>query len=557
VSIGQDVKRFLFLPNTQSFLTCLVHPSPNTPSERTIIPLGQKKTGINVVAIIYTSHQQKSVPMQITSSFPKLAFVFALALGAGSGCKDTTESTEPLESISTTLESNAVGAAGISGANWADARDNFVTGWVIPSGLTASDSYATVQSKADKVLTGFQNGGINTVRLPINPPSVLESWWNAYNGAIDKALSRNMKVILAVWEEGYSKDGRVDDLPKFWSMWQTVINKYGGNSQVYFEVFNEPHGYNLSDLTSLYAEFLSRYPSVPKGRILLGGTGYSENVTGVGADSRFNGCLLAIHDYSFFVNNSITTATQWENRFQSNVGAYASRTVLTEFGAPMTTGKNYTGAIGGDGEKAYIQGMTNKSRLSGIASVYWPGLRDNDSYSLYTFNGTTMTLTNASGLSRLQYGWGVGNGGTNVFYSTAYYRLINRNSNLLVDVNNASSADGATILQWPSNGGNNQQWQVLDNNGGYFRIINRNSGKALDVNGGSLANGASIIQWAFNGGNNQQWQILDNGGGYFRILNRNSGQALDVNGSSTANGASIIQWPFNGGNNQQWLILQQ
>jgi endoglucanase len=223
----------------------------------------------------------------------------------------------------------------------------------------------------------------------------------------------------------------------------------------------------------------------------------------------------------------------------------------------MTTGKNYTGAIGGDGEKAYIQGMTNKCRLSGIASVYWPGLRDNDSYSLYTFNGTTMTLTNASGLSRLQYGWGVGNGGTNVFYSTAYYRLINRNSNLLVDVNSASTADGASIIQWPSNGGNNQQWQVLDNSGGYFRIINRNSGKALDVNGGSLANGASIIQWAFNGGNNQQWQILDNGGGYFRIINRNSGQALDVNGSSTANGASIIQWPFNGGNNQQWLILQQ
>src|SRR3569833_2673868 len=56
------------------------------------------------------------------------------------------------------------------GVNWADARDNYVDGWVIPTGLTASDSYATVKSKADGILSGFQSLiGANTVRLPINP----------------------------------------------------------------------------------------------------------------------------------------------------------------------------------------------------------------------------------------------------------------------------------------------------------------------------------------------------------------------------------------------------
>ncbi len=70
---------------------------------------------------------------------------------------------------------NAVGAAGIAGVNWADGRDNFVDGWVIPSGLTAADSYTTVSAKANAVLSGFQTNiaGANTVRLPINPPSVL------------------------------------------------------------------------------------------------------------------------------------------------------------------------------------------------------------------------------------------------------------------------------------------------------------------------------------------------------------------------------------------------
>lgn len=64
-----------------------------------------------------------------------------------------------------------------AGVNWADARDNYNTGWVIPTGLTASDSYATVQTKANIILAGFQNNlGANTVRLPINPPSVEQSW---------------------------------------------------------------------------------------------------------------------------------------------------------------------------------------------------------------------------------------------------------------------------------------------------------------------------------------------------------------------------------------------
>src|SRR5262245_22673318 len=76
------------------------------------------------------------------------------------------------------------------GVNWADARDNYVDGWVIPTGLTASDSYATVKTKADGILSGFQSLlGANTVRLPINPQSVNSSWWGAYRGAVDSALA--------------------------------------------------------------------------------------------------------------------------------------------------------------------------------------------------------------------------------------------------------------------------------------------------------------------------------------------------------------------------------
>src|SRR5688572_29491109 len=86
------------------------------------------------------------------------------------------------------------------GVNWADPADNFKDGLVIVSGLASTDNYATVQSKSGPILTAFQNRGANTVRLPVNPSTVSQSYWNAYTGAIDLAVSRSMNVILAYWE---------------------------------------------------------------------------------------------------------------------------------------------------------------------------------------------------------------------------------------------------------------------------------------------------------------------------------------------------------------------
>lgn len=476
---------------------------------------------------------------------------------------------EPLEMKQDNLESTevqttsaAVGAGGIAGVNWADGRDNFVDGWVVPSGLTSSDNNATVTAKANAILTGFQNNmpGVNTVRLPINPPSVLESWWGAYFGAIDASVGKNMNVILACWESASSRNGIIDNTTTFWQMWDVVIARYGSNSRVYFEVFNEPHGYSLSALTNIYAQFLSRYPNLSRGRIILGGTGYSENVTGVGADSRFSACKLALHNYAFWATRS---ASAWEADWRSRIGSYGSRTVVTEFGAAMTSGKDYQNGNQSDNEIAYMVASSNVFRNDQIASVYWPGLRDGDSYSIQTRGGSgtniTLTTTNSSGVFRIRYGWGenVGGGSGGGIVSGAYYRIVNRNSGQVLDVNGASTANGTAVIQWPWTGGNNQQWQVIDNGGGYYRVINRNSSRALDVNGGSTASGAAVIQWTWNGGNNQQWQFVDNGGGYFRIINRNSGQALDVNGGSTTSGATVIQWPWNGGNNQQWQMIQQ
>ena len=43
---------------------------------------------------------------------------------------------------------------------------------------------------------------------------------------------------------------------------------------------------------------------------------------------------------------------------------------------------------------------------------------------------------------------------------------------------------------------------------GLLRVINRNSGKAVEVQGASTADGANIVQYTDWGGNNQQWQLI-------------------------------------------------
>jgi hypothetical protein len=300
------------------------------------------------------------------------------------------------------------GTSSFDGVNWADGRDNYVNGWVIPSGLTASDTYSSAATVADKVIGGFQsNLGANAVRMPINEPSVSQSWWGVYTGAIDKALSKGMKVDLCYWAW---HNGKPDDMTAFWTMWTTVTNKYKSNSNVYFEIMKEPYAYSATDWKNISAQWLSTYSNIPKGRVLVGGTGYCDNVANVASDSRFSGCLFSQHIYAYWDTSKVTEQS-WRNDLSSRIGSSnTSNTIVTEYGAPMTTGKNYNGSINGDNEIAYMYGIPNQMRDWGMGNFFWPGLRDGDTYSMENRNGSgsgiTLTNNNASGRIQLRWGWG-------------------------------------------------------------------------------------------------------------------------------------------------------
>ncbi|WP_426513236.1 RICIN domain-containing protein [Dactylosporangium sp. McL0621] len=450
------------------------------------------------------------------------------------------------------------------GMNWAVLGDNFNKNPLVPQGLSQSDSNATVRAKANALYDDMAaTMGVNTVRLPVNTYTVSNTtWWNAYRGAIDAATERGFKVILAYWEDAASASGgRITNLGAWNSMWSTVTGTYGSNANVYFEPMNEPHGYSSAEWRDVAANWLSSHPSAAPGRVLIGGTGFSQDLRDVCNDSRFNATLLSFHYYAFFYG--AMTYDEFRGHIQTRLGNCAARAVATEFGAPMDNGLNYGDANSTDNFVRYIRAMAQVMRDNQMGGTYWPALGgktsspDHDWYSMFALSGSGtdlhLTVRNTSGADQVRYAWGdtVGGGPTTPPPSGSYYRVTNRNSGKVIDVSGQSTANNAEVKQWTWWGGANQKWRFDDAGGDYFRIVNQNSGKCLDVASASTADGANIVQYTCGTGTNQQWRWQAQGS-YFRLVARHSGKCLDVYQSGTGDGADIQQWTCGTGNNQQW-----
>jgi hypothetical protein len=438
------------------------------------------------------------------------------------------------------------------GVNWANPNDNFVTGNLVPVGLSTADDYTTTYTKATAILKGFQSLGANTVRLPFNAATVSGSWWSSYTAAWDAASALGMKVVVAPWLQ----NGKVSDTTSFYQMWDTVINKYSGNSNFYFDIMNEPYGYNATDLTNFEAAWLARYPSLPRGRVIVPGTQYDTNLCAEGADSRLNGTLLSIHIYGMF-GDSHTTEAGWVTDFENALCGYASRAVLTEFGVPMNTGVNYDGPRDGNNDLSYLYGITDTVRSLGMGAILWVGVKqatqtqgpgpcENASCAITTLGGSgtnlSLSITNQSGLDRLQYGWGLTNNTGGGSGGTAGV-LRGVGSNRCLDVPGAVKTDGTLLDIWDCNGGANQQWTYQPN--GQLEIY---SSKCLDVPAHAKTAGTKVQIYDCNGGANQLWNLNSDG----TVVGRESGLCLDVTGAGTANGTAVEIWTCNGGTNQQW-----
>ncbi len=146
--------------------------------------------------------------------------------------------------------------------------------------------------------------------------------------------------------------------------------------------------------------------------------------------------------------------------------------------------------------------------------------------------------------------------GTTPSLPNGTYKIVNRNSGLVLDAKDKLTANSTPIQQWTYSGGNNQQWTVTSLGNGSYKIIGVQSGRSLDVTAKSTANGATIQLYDYktSGNENQNWIITPSSGGYYTVQALHSGKPIEVAGSSTATGALIQQWASTGATNQQWAF---
>lgn len=143
------------------------------------------------------------------------------------------------------------------------------------------------------------------------------------------------------------------------------------------------------------------------------------------------------------------------------------------------------------------------------------------------------------------------NGVTNL---SGTYFIRNRASGLQMDVNGASTADGASVIHSEYNGNANQQFVFTHLGDGNYKILAKHSNKSLDVNGASLLNGTNVIQYPYHDPveSHQNFIIVATGDGYYKIIAKHSGKLLQVNGVS--GGGLVHQWSNTGQVNGQWAF---
>lgn len=203
-----------------------------------------------------------------------------------------------------------------------------------------------------------------------------------------------------------------------------------------------------------------------------------------------------------------------------------------------------------DAQKWYIEYLNNG--YYSIKSYLNPSYVF-DVYGGYTTNNTNVQLFSSNGTKAQQ--WiirEIGNG---------YYNIIAANSNLFLDVQNCSVADGANIqLYTYNNSSNAQQFKFNEvkevgsktiNDGYYFIGSSLNNNKVLDIANGTIAQNTNVQIYDINSSLAQKWYIKYQNNGYYKMVsNKNENYCLEVENSGT----NVQIATCNGNNNQNWII---
>ncbi|MET7394151.1 RICIN domain-containing protein [Dactylosporangium sp. NPDC005572] len=239
---------------------------------------------------------------------------------------------------------------------------------------------------------------------------------------------------------------------------------------------------------------------------------------------------------------TVKVATAGTYRVTFRVAAPSA--VMGAFHLSSASGANLTGAVNvpaTGGWQAWANATASLTLPTGLQVLTLNQDSGGWNFNFMTFNGTTT----ASSID-----------------PTAWYEVVNQNSDACIDATDSGTVNGTRVQQWACGGSLNQQWQLAIVSSGVYKVLNRNSAtqnQAWDVTGGPSATeaGSPIQTWSYGGGTNQQWQATVTDDGWYTFTARNSGLCLSVPDNSAANGVQLQQNTCNDSAAQRFKLVKR
>lgn len=174
---------------------------------------------------------------------------------------------------------------------------------------------------------------------------------------------------------------------------------------------------------------------------------------------------------------------------------------------------------------------------------------------LYSYNGTNAQRWNITKyVSKEQRINDLAAQNKNTLADGVYEICSVKNSNYALDVNSASTSNGANVQLYLRNGTQAQAFKVSHDSQGFVTFTNINSGKVIDLDGAITKNGRNIHQYASNGTRAQKWIVQQSGSGYSIVSAIDTSFALDIRNGFVYSGSNIQLYKSNNTAAQQWTF---
>ena len=182
-------------------------------------------------------------------------------------------------------------------------------------------------------------------------------------------------------------------------------------------------------------------------------------------------------------------------------------------------------------------------------------VRNGSNVQLYSYNGTNAQRWNITKYdSKEKRVNDLAAQNKNTIVDGVYEICSVKNRDYTLDVNGASSENGANIQLYLRNGTLAQAFKVSHDSQGFVTFTNMNSGKVLDLDGAVTQNGRNIHQYASNGTRAQKWIVQKSGSGYAIVSAIDTSYVLDLRNGTVSSGTNIQLYKSNNTAAQQWVF---